>query len=81
MLAAIFGADAAFGSAFVGGLHGLTEGNPFFVEEVLKALIVDGDLALADGAWRARPLDHVRVPRTATEAVGRRLAGLERGGA
>ena len=29
-----------------------------------------------DGAWRARPLEHVRVPRTATEAVGRRLAGL-----
>ncbi|MDQ6828864.1 MAG: AAA family ATPase, partial [Gemmatimonadota bacterium] len=36
MLRAIFGADASFGSAFVDGLHSLTEGNPFFVEEVLK---------------------------------------------
>lgn len=76
MLQAIFGSDVALGSTFVDGLHNLTEGNPFFVEEVLKALLVDGDLAYADGAWRARPLEHVRVPRTATEAVGRRLAEL-----
>ncbi|HEY2896888.1 MAG TPA: AAA family ATPase [Gemmatimonadaceae bacterium] len=76
MLSAIFGPASALEPAFVGKLHSLTEGNPFFVEEVLKALIVDGDLVLADGAWRARPLDHVRVPRTASEAVGRRLAGL-----
>jgi hypothetical protein len=37
---------------------------------VLEALIVGGDLARADGAWRARPLEHARVPRTATEAAG-----------
>ena len=76
MLSAIFGAESPFEPAFVGRLHAITEGNPFFVEEVLKALIVDGDLAFTGGAWRARPLDHVRVPRTASEAVARRLAGL-----
>ncbi|MFP5354303.1 MAG: ATP-binding protein, partial [Gemmatimonadota bacterium] len=76
MLQAIFGQQAALGPAFVDGLHALTEGNPFFVEEVLKALVLAGDLVHADGAWRARPLEQVRVPRTATEAVGRRLAGL-----
>lgn len=76
MLGAIFGAGSAPDSSFVATLHGLTEGNPFFVEEVLKALVVDGDLVRAGGTWRARPLEHVRVPRTATEAVGRRLAGL-----
>ncbi len=76
MLEAIFGSHAAFGAAFVDGLHGLTEGNPFFVEEVLKALLVAGDLERKDGAWRVKPLEHVYVPRTSTEAVGRRLAGL-----
>jgi DNA-binding CsgD family transcriptional regulator len=76
MLQAIFGHQPAFEHAFVNGLHELTEGNPFFVEEVLKGLVVAGDLVQSDGAWRARPLEHVRVPRTATEAVGRRLAGL-----
>ena len=76
MLAAIFGPESTFESSFVVRLHSLTEGNPFFVEEVLKALVVDGVLVRADGAWRALPLELVRVPRTATEAVGRRLAGL-----
>ncbi len=76
MLQAIFGSHAAFGASFVDGLHGLTEGNPFFVEEVLKALLVAGDLERQDGTWRAKPLEHVHVPRTATDAVGRRLAGL-----
>jgi DNA-binding NarL/FixJ family response regulator len=76
MLQAIFGSRDTLGSEFVHLLHGLTEGNPFFVEETLKSLIVGGDLAQTGGAWRARPLERVRVPRTAVEAVRRRLAAL-----
>ncbi|MBX6365772.1 MAG: AAA family ATPase, partial [Gemmatimonadetes bacterium] len=77
MVRAIFGEGAALGDAFVASLHALTDGNPFFVEEVLKALVVAGDLAPeADGGWRARPLERVHVPRTAVEAVRRRLSGL-----
>jgi DNA-binding CsgD family transcriptional regulator len=76
MLQAIFGSQPTFEAAFVNALHELTEGNPFFVEEMLKGMVVAGDLVQTDGLWRARPLETVRVPRTATEAVGRRLAGL-----
>ncbi|MFN8574702.1 MAG: AAA family ATPase [Gemmatimonadaceae bacterium] len=76
MLQSIFGPQLALAGPFVDALHNLTEGNPFFVEEMLKALVMAGDLVRADGTWRARPLDNVRVPRTATEAVGRRLATL-----
>lgn len=76
MLQSIFGVQVAFGSPFAAALHGFTEGNPFFIEEMLKALLVAGDLARADGTWHARPLERLRLPRTATEAVGRRLAGL-----
>lgn len=77
MLRAIFGEDTAPGEEFTGALHGLTDGNPFFVEEVLKALVLAGDLALdASGRWRAQSLDRVRVPRSAVEAVRRRLSGL-----
>jgi len=75
MLAAIF-PGANFGADFIELLHGLTEGNPFFLEETLKALIVAGDLAPRDGGWRALSLERVRVPRTAAEAVRRRLATL-----
>lgn len=77
MLAAIFGTGAHLGDDFVSALFELTDGNPFFVEETLKALVIAGDLVYAnDSGWRARPLERVRVPRTAIEAVRRRLAAL-----
>jgi DNA-binding CsgD family transcriptional regulator/tetratricopeptide (TPR) repeat protein len=76
MLEAIFGPRDTLGDEFLRLLHGLTEGNPFFVEETLKSLIVGGDLAQMGGTWRARPLERVRVPKTAVEAVRRRLASL-----
>ena len=76
MLQAIFGPRESLGPEFLQLLHGLTEGNPFFVEETLKSLIVGGDLAQVGGGWRARPLERVRVPKTAAEAVRRRLASL-----
>ena len=76
MLEAIFPRQD-LGDDFVHVLHGLTEGNPFFVEETLKSLIIAGDLSpTGSGGWRARPLERVRVPRTAVEAVRRRLAAL-----
>jgi DNA-binding CsgD family transcriptional regulator len=76
MLAAIFDGGAP-GGGFVATIHALTEGNPFFVEEVLKALVSAGDVARrADGAWHARPLARVQAPRTAIEAVRRRLSAL-----
>lgn len=76
MLHAIFGPRETLGDEFMQRLYELTEGNPFFVEETLKALIIAGDLAATSGTWRARPLERIRVPRTAVEAVRRRLAAL-----
>jgi DNA-binding CsgD family transcriptional regulator len=76
MLDAIFGPRTDLGDDFVELMHGLTEGNPFFVEETLKALMVAGDLVPRDGGWRTQSLERVRVPRTAIEAVRRRLATL-----
>ena len=55
MLGAIF-PGGNLGEEFIELLHGLTEGNPFFLEETLKALIVAGDLAPRDGSgarWRS----------------------------
>ena len=76
MLRAIFGAELPFESSFVSGLHALTEGNPFFVEEVLKSLLVVGRPRARETA-RGAPArwSNVRVPRTATEAVGTAARG------
>ena len=61
---------------FVRSLHGLTGGNPFFVEEVLRSLIAEGDIFFSARGWQRKPLDEIRVPRSVAEAVGRRVALL-----
>ena len=76
MLGAIFGAHGTLGDDFLRRLYDLTEGNPFFVEETLKGLIVAGDVVSTADGWRARPLERVYVPRTSVDAVRRRLAAL-----
>ena len=77
MVRAILGARAGPGDELARVLHEFTDGNPFFVEEVLKGLVTSGHITrTADGDWRVRPFERVGVPRTATEAVRRRLGGL-----
>jgi DNA-binding CsgD family transcriptional regulator/tetratricopeptide (TPR) repeat protein len=66
------------GAFFVRSLHGLTGGNPFFVEEVLRALIAEGDVFPSADGWQRKPLDQLRVPRTVQDAVQRRGALLSR---
>jgi len=61
---------------FLDALYTLTDGNPFFVEEVLSALISTGDIFYADGAWSRKPLDELRIPQSVQEAVARRTALL-----
>lgn len=76
MLRAIFGLDRSPRADFVHTLHRLTEGNPFFVEEVVKSLIAAGDIFYADGAWNRKPLEELRIPRSVLMAVQRRLDDL-----
>lgn len=55
-------------------LHERCEGNPFFVEEVLKALAETGDLVWRDGSWQyiGRVADLV-IPASVRDIVQRRL--------
>jgi predicted ATPase/DNA-binding CsgD family transcriptional regulator len=57
-------------------LYSLTEGNPFFVEEVLKTLLASGDIFFRDGMWDRKPLDVLHVPRSIADAVQQRLGVL-----
>ena len=60
-------------------LHAQTEGNPFFVEELVRHLVETGALVAGDGrraAARAGPPGAVGVPEGVREVVGRRLARL-----
>jgi DNA-binding NarL/FixJ family response regulator len=76
MLHAIFEATRPGRAEFVDLLYGLTEGNPFFIEEVLRALVGAGDIFLEDGGWNRKPVSELRVPRSVDDAVQRRSAQL-----
>ena len=44
-------------------IHERSDGNPFFVEEVIRMLIEQGALERQDGMWRAtRAIDDVQIP-------------------
>ncbi|HEY8742180.1 MAG TPA: AAA family ATPase, partial [Chloroflexota bacterium] len=76
MVRAIFELGRPVRAEFLEALAGLTEGNPFFVEEILKSLVTTGDIFFAQGAWDRKPLDELRIPRSVQVAVQQRLAGL-----
>ncbi|HEY7295276.1 MAG TPA: AAA family ATPase, partial [Dehalococcoidia bacterium] len=76
MLRAIFAQNQPIRREFLDAVYGLTEGNPFFIEEVLKALVAAGDIFRVGDAWDRRPLGELRIPRTVQDAVRRRTRDL-----
>src|SRR5579875_722469 len=56
-------------------LNTLSEGNPFFVEELLKSLMTSGELASVDGTWKLTTR-RTLIPRSVEEAVQQRIAYL-----
>ncbi|HEX5608925.1 MAG TPA: AAA family ATPase [Solirubrobacterales bacterium] len=64
----------------VGTVHERTEGNPFFVDEVMRHLIETGVLFERDGRWSsALTADEIGVPEGVREVLGGRLGRLSQG--
>ncbi|HWO01835.1 MAG TPA: hypothetical protein VNS63_21450, partial [Blastocatellia bacterium] len=61
--------SADFGDA----VYRETEGNPFFVEEVLKALIEQGSVRRESGQWKRCDVGELVIPQSVKEAIGSRL--------
>jgi predicted ATPase/DNA-binding CsgD family transcriptional regulator len=61
---------------FLEPIYTLTEGNPFFIEEVLKVLLAAGEIFYADGAWTRKPMGELHIPRSVQDAVQRRVEKL-----
>jgi predicted ATPase len=66
------------GAAFVRAVLRETEGNPFFIEEVLRHLVESGALYRDDGRWVTDPKAVVGmgVPENVRDVIGRRLSRL-----
>jgi DNA-binding SARP family transcriptional activator len=65
------------GRALARALSETTEGNPFFIEQILGNLVDTGHLVLQDGRWSldAR-IEDLGIPEGIVEAIGRRLSRL-----
>lgn len=75
MVAALL-AEASPPTPFISALYHETEGNPFFIEEVLKHLVEGGAIFREDGRWQIKPLEEFSVPQSIKVTIGRRLERL-----
>jgi class 3 adenylate cyclase len=63
--------------ALAGAVYAETEGNPFFVREVLRHLAETGAVERREGGWTTRlPVEELGIPEGVREVVGRRLSRL-----
>jgi predicted ATPase len=76
MLRAIFALPRSARLELLDPIYTLTEGNPFFVEEVLSSLIAAGDIFYANGRWDRKPLGELQIPRSVQDAVQQRTDRL-----
>jgi tetratricopeptide (TPR) repeat protein len=75
LLGALLGAEQAT-DEFVEVIYRETEGNPFFVEEVVKALVEQGQIYRQEGSWQRLEIGEMSIPQSVKEAIGRRLSRL-----
>lgn len=54
-------------------LYPLSEGNPFFIEELLKAMVTAGELFVENDRWTCHPLTKIHLPRSVRTVVQQRL--------
>jgi len=69
MLRAIFALPRSVRVELADPVYALTEGNPFFVEEILKSLISSGDISYVDGRWERKRPGELHIPRSVQDAV------------
>ncbi|MEW5869360.1 MAG: protein kinase [Chloroflexota bacterium] len=77
LLASLFGIESV-SDEFMDAIYSETEGNPFFVEEVVKSLIQQGQIYRQDGRWQRHEMEHLTIPQSVKEAIGRRLGRLSK---
>jgi DNA-binding CsgD family transcriptional regulator len=76
MLRAIFPQFGAVPAYILDTIYELTEGNPFVLEEVVKALISTGGVDPARETWQDQPPHDLPIPRSVQDATQQRFAQL-----
>ncbi len=78
MLQAIFALPRSVHVELADPLYTLTEGNPFFVEEILTSLMVSGEIFYANGSFQRKELRELHIPRSVQDAVQQRTDQLSK---
>jgi tetratricopeptide (TPR) repeat protein len=73
MLGAIFESEEITPD-FLEGIFGETEGNPFFIEEVCKALVESGQVFFKDGEWDRLSMEEIEIPQSVRVAIQSRVS-------
>ena len=76
MVNAIVGQEIRWG--FAEAVHRQTEGNPLFVQEVLRYLVEEGLFARQEGRWQraGETPPEMRIPEGLRDVIGKRLSRL-----
>ena len=69
LLCRAFAVDAEQVGEFSAMLFGWTQGNAFFLEEIIKALVANGRISSKQGVWIGWDAEDFRLPRTIRDAV------------
>lgn len=75
LIASVMG-EEEISDEFTSLIHRRTEGNPFFVQQVLRVLVERGDIVRKDGRWDRKRLEEIEVPESVRSVVGQRLSRL-----
>ena len=67
----------SFNPEFTKRLHQETEGNPFFTEELLRAMVLDGVIYRHNAVWEAKDISKVVIPTAVKDMVMRRINVLD----
>ena len=79
LLDELLGTDSTL-AALRARIHERTAGNPFFIEEVVQALLSDGTLERqATGVSASRPVTAIRIPDTVHAVLAARIDQLDAG--
>lgn len=73
-LSALLGQQAP--QELAAAVHKETEGNPFFIEEVLKSLIQQSSIDRKQGRWIFSAVHDLEIPQSVKAAISRRLDRL-----
>ncbi len=78
MVSSIFD-NTAVGEEFRDFMYARSEGNPFVLEEMLKAAIDRGDIYRKEADWQRKPIAELRMPETVRDSILLRVERLDAG--